>query len=722
MRTRTIILIGALLLASASLAQAQQAPPASTPSIGTVDFGFRTDSLMGDEARYNRFRDLRDGAYLTRFRFDRETETWFFKAEADNVGYRDQRYSASFANIGKLKASFEWNQIPLFISADTRTLYRDLGNGVLDIDDTIQQGLQAGTLSLSNALTQASRYDLRSKRSIGNFEMVYSVNRDVDLKFNLKNTLRNGSNLMSFGFGTSPGLNPLVELAVPTDDRTTDFSGSVEFANARGLLSVGYNGSVYDNSIPAVQFDNPLRAVSINNGPSVGQVVMWPNSTSIAFNVNGSYKLPARTRASAFVSVGRWNADEDLFPSTVNTALVAPPLPRSTTQAKANIVSMVYGLNSRPTRNLWLNAKYRFYDYDNKTPHFATTALVGDWTVGTAELENEPASMQRRNLDLDASFTPFNYVAFGVGYGREDADRTWRIFGKTAEDAFRVSVDSTGNQYVTLRAKFERSSREGSHFEVEHLEAASEQPDMRHFDIANRDRDRFTATVALTPVSQVGINASVGTGKDDFSDSYFGLRDNEHKTYSFGLDFVPTTTVSFGGSYGYEKYTALQWSRTASPNTTPNQFIDPNRDWFIDSDDEVKTFDLYVDLVKALPKTDIRLDFDVSDGNATYVYAVPNIALAVPAITAPVQLAPLKNKLTSGRADVQYFVRPNVAFGVAYWYEEYAVDDFAQNSVLINQLNPVNAATGAAANAIYSGYLNRHYKAHTGWIRLTYLW
>ena len=50
-----------------------------------------------------------------------------------------------------------------------------------------------------------------------------------------------------------------MELGIPTDDRTTDVKGSVEYANNRGLLSVGYRGSWYNNAIPTVEFDNPMR-------------------------------------------------------------------------------------------------------------------------------------------------------------------------------------------------------------------------------------------------------------------------------------------------------------------------------------------------------------------------------------------------------------------------------------------------------------------------------
>jgi hypothetical protein len=79
-----------------------------------------------------------------------------------------------------------------------------------------------------------------------------------------------------------------------------------------------------------------------------------------------------------------------------------------------------------------------------------------------------------------------------------------------------------------------------------------------------------------------------------------------------------------------------------------------------------------------------------------------------------VQLAPNKTRLTTGRADVRYFVRPNVALGVGYWYEEYRSEDFSLNGTTINQLN--------LPSAILSGYYYRPYTGQTVWLRMSYLW
>jgi MtrB/PioB family decaheme-associated outer membrane protein len=729
MRTSTLTLTGALLLISPALAGAQQeaqrpAPtaPAATvePAIaaggintGRVNFGLRGDDLDGDRARYNRFRDLRDGAFLEGFRLERGTDAWAFLGEADNVGYRDQRFSGQFESFGKLKANFTWDQIPLFISADTRSLQRDLGNGVLGVDDVIQQGIQGQTLTLANAVGGATGFDLRSNRKTAAFDATYTANRDVDVILKVKNTLRSGFHLQSFGLLSSPVNGISQELGIPMDTRTTDVQAAVEFANTRGMVSAGVNASWFDNQLPAVRFDNPLRSTDISAGPASGLAAMWPSNSLVSFVANGVYKLPARTRATAAISVGRAEQNEPFVGSTSNTALLAPPLQRANAEGRADVVSMVYGLSSRPVQDLWLNARYRFYDYANKTPVLHAVTITGDWALNLSEQETEPLSVRRGTLDLDASYSPLDYLSVGAGYTREDAERTFRIFEDTAEDTFRVTLDSLGNPYAALRLKYEVSERKGSGFELHLLEAVGEQPGMRHFDVADRDRSRVTGQLTLTPTAWLSVNGSVSRGEDDYKNTGFGLRDNDNRAYGVGFDVVAAETVTLGASYMRERYTANQYSRTANP--LPNvTFNDPRRDWWLDTEDEVNTLMASVDFIKTIPKMDIRLSYDLTDGEATYVYGQP--ADQTVFTTTPLQpLPPVKNKITGARADAQYFLRPNVAIGGAYWYEAYRVQDFAFNPATITPL-------AVGTSTLYSGYLYRPYTTNAGSVRVTYLW
>lgn len=747
MRTRTMILIGALLLAFAALAAAQEAgvtPPAASaqtvaastqgaptarpspdipatpgPKLGTIDFGFRGTNVDGDSSRYYRFKDWRDGGYLSGLRFERVTADTLWHAEANNVGYRDQRYFAEFQAIGKLKVDGEWNEIPLFISDDTKTLYTVSKTGQFTIDDNIQKGIESGATNIAGVINQALPFNARTQRDNALFNLTYSATRDIDVKFAVRNSMRDGYNLQSLNFGFSN----TIESEVPLNDRTTDVKAAIEFANAKGLLSVGYNGSWYNNQINAYRFDNPLRYTDISGGPSVGQMSTWPSNDMQTVNLNGRYGLPGRTKASAAISVGNSTQNQALLPATVNTALVAPVLERSTAEAEARTLAMVYTLNSRPTEYLWLNARYRYYDYDTRTPSFFISSMVvADNTLGAAK-ESEPLDIKRQTLDLDASYTPIQYASLNFGYTRQDDDRTFRIYEKTAEDIFRASIDSTGNQYFTVRAVIEKSKRTGSGDDFEMLAEIGEQTAMRHFDIANRDRTKSSVILTVTPVAALGFNATVATGHDDYSESYFGLRDNKNNSYSLGFDLLPRDTVTFGVNYVHEKYTAIQWSRTSNPLPSPS-FNDPSRDWGIDSSDKVDTVTANLDFIKTIPKTDVRFGFDLSDGKSTYVYNLgPNSTILTGINYGPgnvfnpipvVQLAPNKTRLTTGRVDAQYFVRANVALGAGYWYEQYRAEDFSLNGTTINQLN--------LPSAILSGYYYRPYTGQTVWLRMSYLW
>ena len=63
--------------------------------------------------------------FLENVRWGKNDDTKYLGRPRDHVGYRDQQYAANYNNFGKMKASFEYNQIPLFFSQDTRTRLHD---------------------------------------------------------------------------------------------------------------------------------------------------------------------------------------------------------------------------------------------------------------------------------------------------------------------------------------------------------------------------------------------------------------------------------------------------------------------------------------------------------------------------------------------------------------------------------------------------------------------
>ena len=86
----------------ASTARAQQNTPPAEPDQNTgissltggqADFGFRGTSYSddSDEARYQRYRDLRNGVFLENVRWGKNSDTKYWDVRATHVGYRDQQ-------------------------------------------------------------------------------------------------------------------------------------------------------------------------------------------------------------------------------------------------------------------------------------------------------------------------------------------------------------------------------------------------------------------------------------------------------------------------------------------------------------------------------------------------------------------------------------------------------------------------------------------------------
>lgn len=694
-------------------AAAPQAPPVETPlpdlrSANFVDFGVRgtTFGSGSDQARFERYRDLRNGPTVDLLRYVNNTEVRGFTVRAEHVGYRDQRYRASYNNYGKLKVSVDFNQIPLFYSRNTATLFTADAPGVLRIDDAIQSGIENKTTTPAAAVGLARTFDLRDSRKMLTALMTYSVTPRLDWHLSLKNTTKTGSQPWAgtFGFGDA------VELAVPLDTRTTDVGTALEWSNGHGMARLGYDGSFFRNNIPTLVWDNPLRVTdSPTAGPSQGRMALWPNSNMNAASATGALTLPGHSRATAYVSLGSWTQNDPLIPFTVNAALPAIALDRTAADVEARVTAMTYAFTSKPSAPLWFSARYRSYDYDNRTPLFHVTNTVAyDTSVAAFDEGGTTAySIRRRTFDADGSVTPSRFVALRAGYTHEQIRQTFRSFDTTNEDTVRLSADASGLGWLVVRAVYEHARRVGSGFDEQALDDIGEQVSLRQFDISDRTANRFSGIVQVTPWSALSLNGTASIGSEDRPGAAFGLRSNDNHVYSIGADYVPREAVSLGVNYVHERFDALQASRQANPGP---QFDDPTRDWTTDGADTARTISASMDLLKLGRKADVRLAYDYSRARSLYVYGLaPNSTL-----TPVVQLPAVVNAFARGTFDVRYYLTRHLSAGGAYWYDRYRVNDFAQGPQTITSL--------AQPSFILIGYLYRPYTANTITARLTYLW
>lgn len=801
MRKLTTAICAALLLASATLAQAQTPPtkplpPAGVPTLGLLDFGFRGGSVDGDEARFERYRDLRPGAN-TFFELNKDTDTYRFGAKATNMGYRDQRYMADYTN-GKFTLSGMYDSIPLNYLYDAPLVWTGDGRGKFTLDPAVRLAIQGPTNAPAdgtavgvpcapglgpttcNAATAASAianrsiynqllkpHDMEVLRSITNIKFNYVATPAFGINLDFTSTGRDGS----MPWAASYSFNNANELAAPIDHRNNELKAGTEWVNTKGMVRLDYWGSYFENNIQTLTWDNPIRATDFNNGllpglgpydpsgysngngPASGQAALWPSNTLNSFGATGMYKLLPKTTVNGNVQLTYMRQNESLLPWSLNSSINNPivlntfhglrDLPRDSAQAEVNSLNALLNFNSRPTRYLTIQARYRYNDHNNNTPHFdgreyvrldsVPEELADDPLTPFVEGYSEYFQITRKNFDTNATFRLQDMGSLRVGYANEMFEREGRGFSEVKENTLRLGYDASLFNRATVRATFDTGSRRGDGYILSGVDyesgPAGTQPGLRYYDEADRDRQRAAFIFSVNPTDMFDVFLQWSTIRDTFlgdesipaGREQFGLLSQDVDALVAGVNVNPNDTVRFGLSWGRDEFDALQKSRNANPPPDPS-WVDPARNWTLDNNEVVTTFMTYLDLVGlASAKADVRVSYEMNDSDNAFTFGGPRI----PALKATNAFIPLPNVVNEWQrftVDLKYFLTSSVGAGIGYAYDKQSITDW--NTIDSNGPVGFTAATGIPRidwlGSLRTGYGNRPYEGHRVFARLLY--
>ncbi len=297
-------------------------------------------------------------------------------------------------------------------------------------------------------------------------------------------------------------------------------------------------------------------------------------------------------------------------------------------------------------------------------------------------------------------------VTFGYWHNGNGYDA--RIVESSGENVFRVSADAVGTSWLTFRTQYEFGDRTGSGLDETQLIGIGEQPGMRHYDLADRTRNRFTAQADIVPSDAWTFSVGTGILKDDFSNSFYGLQDSTGRTFSLAADFHRPNGLGAGGELQLERYAGLQRSHEGDSSTA--QFNDPLRDWTADSTETVNYFSIYANPPRIGRGTEIRVAYDFSHAEGSYLYTIP----AGSPIPPPNQLPNVFNKLQQLHIDVRHRLSGRLAASFSYLYEPLSIYDFAFDPSVVNGI--------VQPSSLVLGYVYRPYTAHSVMFGLRYFW
>ncbi len=679
MRTRYMISAALLLLASASVAGAQQkaAAPAKAPAWDqTWELGFRSTTTTGDEARYQRYQDLKSGL-ASKIGIGKETDASAFDFSAGNVGNDDQFYSINYNQFGKLKISLDYTGQPLNYAYNTKTAYRYAGNNVWTLDPTLRAKVQAKTAGVIGIVSTAAQYAGDSAsiyRSIAvNFPMSaqrnqlalalkYRLNDVTNVDFSFKNIKKSGNQ----PWGAAFAFNNAEELPMALDNSTNELTAGIEYNKpAWGMVRAEYQGSFFKNQFSTLTWDSPLFATdysngktppngpwdasgySNGNGPAKGAMSMPPSSQMNMFRVLGLYKMPGHTVLNGQIAYVSMTQDEALMPFTTNanianaaTYLYFPglaALPRASAQAEVKGLNALINFSTRPTDYFAFDMKYRFNDHENSTPFYDYSYsvrfdAVPEYLPGEG---TEHFNIRQNTMEAGATFMlPHKFTQAKIGYIMDDFKREGRAFGDMTDYTFRFSLDAYQNKYGTLRGIFEKTSRVGSGFSQEYVEETGSQGGIRFYDEADMDRTKSQVILSLNPTNKFDVNLTFAAMDDKYSGEghEFGLLSNKTTSTSVTANFYPNDKVTLGVNYGMDKVTTNQMSRNANPITAGalyQSFTDPARNWSLDNAEDVKTAGAFVELTKLFPNTDVKFSYNYSNSDNAFNFGGPRLTALV---------------------------------------------------------------------------------------------
>lgn len=723
---------------------ARLAEPRGPKFGGVVELGGRTfpdRPSRSDRGKFEEYRDIRRGLFVQdlRLHFGGKEASYSTEFRAKGVGQRDQNFLARSSKPGLYELEFGWDQIPHVFSNTGRSLYTETGRGILALDDAMQSTVQAapnqaaiGSL-LKTFLAGAHDMDLRMRVDRAPLFFKVTPTPDWEIRAEYTRTRKEGNRPLGALTGFSN------EVSEPVEQSIHDLRFTSELHRGKWQLQFSYDPSIFHNDVDVLVWDSPLRLTdSTNSGPGRGRHDLAPNNRAHTATVTAAANLPSRSRLTGTFSYG-WRFQNDNFiPHTINSALADPALALPTNSLSGDVHTRLVnvGFTSRPRRAILVGARYRLYDFDDRTPSLTFPGWVStDFTLrtgarGTVTSTRVNYTKQNAGADLVWRLQPPLSLKVEYAWERWDRDERVRAVPVSDEHTPKISLDYTPfDNWLLLRASYARSRRRTNAYNTfAHLASTvtpvefarlvphgtSQSPLLRMFDQADRDRDRADILAELTFGEALTFTPTLSFRNDDYKNSVFGLQRDRSWAAGTDISWSPSERMTFFVSYSREEYLARQRSRYRPflPDFTP-RVDNPTYDWVANNEDTVDTVVVGVDTDLIAKRLDFHLAWTSSRAIGTMRAFNPVTpaggTAAWDAAARAGDLPDTTDPFTQLEASLRYRFKNEWFARLQYLFEKLNFSDFRTDDIqpYMGDIDPV-----VAPRAVYLGAQIRPYTAH----------
>ena len=811
-------IIIAILAVLAAVPGAAQTPAATlgpaTETSGSVTTGVQQVDNSTNSSKFTEYRDLKDTFYVPRivFSINDPGRGVSFDLRAANVSRDDQTIFAEGGRSGVWRAGVTWVEVPHHYSTRAVTPYIRRAAGLFELPATIPitfkklataAGDTASVLASDELIAQYQRTflaptPLGTQTNMGRFFVDWSGSDlfSIGVGYNLID--KTGTKATFGPIGDRPPRTLNMQLTEPVDYRTNELTLAAEHDGGSYQLRGEYLFSDFANQVDTLRWQNAYTTVT------PGQTYdLWDRSVSVYgvrplapdnryhhLSATFGADLPHDSRLTVSAAYGHLAQNETLLAYSYNVDQLAnQTLPRATADALIKTTHLAADYVVAPMPRLNLRAFYRLNNMDNQTPSSRWQYVTSDTSNlnGTVSYVNKrvslPYASDRQNLGLDATWRLPARSSLSLGYEREGIDRVDRE-ADTDEDRLRATWRLRAARWGSFEARYLFGRRDGGVYdnEVTHdgywyapgdandnnnpLLTFDNHPDMRRYDVSDRQRHELHFRFNLTRADAVALSLFMRYRNDDFDSGVTssqpllgtGLADEaasspgdqlgrlEDVRTRYGVDFFaqPNSRLTFNAFLNYDLGSASDRSlefnenNKANPSAVATAELGPwtrrGSQWTADIDDRTWTTGLGATLQVVPDRLTLLADYTTSLASIDIAYGgygttnwdgtpfPPNHQFA---FSSPPQITENLHTL-SVRGEIPIRALMLVA---GYSYERYTVEDWQQGATA-PWVEPVGAdmllrdtsRSFQWGNRLFNlgTYLAPSYDAHLGFLGLRY--
>lgn len=632
-------------------------------------------------------------------------DTWNFLLRGDSLGLDSRRIVGRGGIQGLFDLNASWDQIPHLITDEAELVFDGRGTDLLTlptgwIPAATTRGFGALGQSLDQLRLERDRRDLRigSRTELPHgfqIETKYKYDRQVGRK-------DVGSVIGNTGGNPRAAITP-----APVDWRTHDGDFAVRYADEHLQGEVGYEISRFSDEEDSLTWQNPYSAIggwdpAAGYATGFGRRGMPPDNIFHQVKASGGYELPFNTRVMAHAALGWMKQDDSFLDYTVNPALVVnTPLPRDDLDAEIETRAFGVRVTSRPIDRLRAVAEWRMDERDNDTPRDTYIYVPGDSldqsTVDSDRARvNLPNSYRRNDGRIELGYEIFDRTEISAGYEYEQIDRSWTEADEVKQDSVHVKLHSRPIQMVDLRVDGAWSDRDGGDyfynaplvwgFSPEHVAELNlstdfeNNPLMRKFNLADRERIGVDAHVSVAPIESVSLGAQLGYANDDYDNSELGLSSRRALTWGLDASWTPLETLTTYVWYSNDSFDSRQRGRSFS---NAAQAYDAGRNWRQRDEDRVDTVGAGLEWAAIADRLTLRADF---------VYAKADDEIDVetaPGLPGARSIPTAENTLFDASVSAEVRITDHVKTRIGYMFESFEAEDWAVDNVYPSTINEV---------------------------------